>query len=102
MRRTGQHSWVVSVARVWEDRPGRSALVRTVWRAEVEQAGRYPVSGSRFWGLSFARQVDDGARAELTGHGLHARVVDSVVGESHWGVELGPHVAVAGVVDPHV
>lgn len=81
---------------MWWERAGSSALVRTVWSAAVEEPGRYPVAGSEYWGLSFIRRADETTAAELDGPCLTLRVVEGVVGESYWGVELAPHVVVPG------
>lgn len=78
------------------DRPGETDLVRTVWCAEVEEAGVYPVAGSEFWGISFARSAGGAVTAVMDGPTLRASQVDSVVGDRYWGVELAAHVAIAG------
>jgi AraC-like DNA-binding protein len=82
---------------MWEHRDSSSPDIRTVWRAFVDEPDTYTVPGSEFWGISFARQADGLLRAELDGPSLTSRTVASVRGEWYWGVELGAHVAVAGV-----
>lgn len=82
---------------MWEDRPGTSPLVRTVWRAVVETPGSYSVSGSEYWGLSFIRRPAGELAAVLDGPNLNAHMVDGIVGEEYWGVELAAHVAIPGV-----
>lgn len=82
---------------MWEARPGASALIRTVWRALVETPGSYPVSGSEYWSLSFVRRPGDVLAAVLDGPKLKAHVVDGIVGEEYWGVELAAHVTIPGV-----
>lgn len=82
---------------MWEEQPGRSALVRTIWRAQVDRPGRYPVTGSEYWGLSFIRRQDGTPAAELDGPSLRGRTVDGHLGERYWGVELAAYVAVPGV-----
>ena len=82
---------------MWQEHPGSSPLVRTVWRAEVEAPGTYPVIGSEYWGVSFIRRPSGQLAAELDGPCMQARVVEGYVGESYWGVELAAHVAIPGV-----
>ena len=88
---------VATVGAVWEERPGRIAEVRTVWRAEVTAAGRYPINGSEYWGISFIRRVDGTLAGELDGPTFEVHEVDSVQGERYWGVELAPWVTVQGL-----
>lgn len=85
------------VHRVWEERAGRSPLLRTVWRAAVETPGSYSVTGSEYWGLSFIRRQDGELAAELDGPSLRNRIVDGHLGERYWGVELAAYVALPGV-----
>jgi hypothetical protein len=82
---------------MWEQRDSSSPDIRTVWRAFVDEPHTYTVPASEFWGISFARQANGLLRAELDGPSLTSRTVASVRGEWYWGVELGAHVAVAGV-----
>jgi len=82
---------------VWAERPGNSPLVRTVWSAEVEEPGSYPIVGSEYWGLSFIARPDGTLAAELDGPCLGVRVVVGIADERYWGVELGCHVFVPGV-----
>jgi AraC-like DNA-binding protein len=86
---------------VWEEHPGTSPAVRRRWRAFVEVPGRYPIAASEYWGISFIRRGDGSLAAELDGPTLAAQVVESVEGESYWGVELAAHVFVPGV-DKHL
>jgi AraC-like DNA-binding protein len=82
---------------MWEQRDSSSPDIRIVWRAFVDEPDTYTAPASEFWGISFARQPDGLLRAELDGPSLTSRTVASVRGEWYWGVELGAHVAIAGV-----
>ena len=82
---------------MWEERRAAGPLVRTVWRAEVETPGTFPVVGSEYWGISFIRRADGALAAELDGPRAHVTEVDGHLGESYWGVEMAAHVAIAGV-----
>ncbi|MGU3503102.1 helix-turn-helix domain-containing protein [Mycobacterium sp. C31M] len=63
----------------------------------MDRPGRYPVTGSEYWGLSFIRRQDGTPAAELDGPSLRGRTVDGHLGERYWGVELAAYVAVPGV-----
>ena len=67
----GSPTSVSSVSVVWQERSGSSVLVRTVWRAEVELPGQYPVVGSKYWRLSFIRR----ANGELAAEVLHSEAL---------------------------
>lgn len=82
---------------MWESRDGTTDLVRTIWRATVEEPDVYLVDGSEFWGISFARATDGVVTAVLNGPNLRAEHTDSILGETYWGVELAAYVAVAGM-----
>lgn len=82
---------------MWEERPGTGDAVRLTWRARVDQPGRYRLSGSEYWGISFIRRADGSLAGELDGPTLTAREVDSFSGEEYWGLELRPYVFVRGL-----
>lgn len=71
--------------------------MRTVWRAEVDEPGTYPQTGSEYWGISFIRRPDGSYGAELDGPRMHSTVVAGHLGEHYWGVELAAYVVLRGV-----
>ncbi|GAB3811230.1 helix-turn-helix domain-containing protein [Micromonospora zhanjiangensis] len=82
---------------MWEEHASRHPAIRTIWRAHVEEPGRYLLEASEFWDLSFIRHTDGTFSAELDGPTVQARTTASVQGEDYWGLELRAHVFVQGV-----
>ncbi|SDY70223.1 Helix-turn-helix domain-containing protein [Micromonospora pattaloongensis] len=82
---------------MWEEGASRHPAIRTIWRAHVEEPGRYLLAANEFWGISFIRHTDGTVSAELDGPTVQARTTTSVRGEDYWGLELRAHVFVQGV-----
>lgn len=84
------------LAVMYEQKSSSSPAINSIWRAYVEEPDVYTDPANEFWGLAFTRRKDSTLRAELIGPSLQPRLLQSVKGDTYWGVEFRAHVVIGG------